>query len=263
MTTVRGIDMPQVVIEDLVHVIADIMDAHPRSHQVEIGPSELGSCARRLLRKLAGVAGSGNASWASAIGTATHQYLERGMTARFEHENQPRYLLEHRVTVGKGGGKDISGNADVFDIDAGCVVDWKVVGTDRLNHYRDHGPGDQYRIQAHAYGRGFALEGHTVRHVCIIFLPRETELTMWDSLRRRRIPLREATPQQWAFHHWSEPYDESIAVTALARVDELASLLALGGLDEALALYPACDDFFCPGCRRDRARERQAPIGKV
>ena len=228
------IDEPQFVVADLMSVINDTMDNHPRSLQKEIGPSQLGGCIRSVVHTLAGDTAPGNGrrtGWLATIGTAVHEWSAKA----FEHHplnqavEQPRFLIEHRVCVGEVGGRRIEGNADLFDIDSGTVVDWKVVGTQRLNWYRDHGPGQQYRVQAHCYGRGFVDLGYVVHNVMIVFLPREKELQHY-----------------WM---WSEPYTESVALDALSRVKGVLDLLELMGSSYDLAaLYPPCGSYWCPWC---------------
>jgi hypothetical protein len=99
-------------------------------------------------------------------------------------------------------GQDITGSCDLYDTVTATVVDWKTCGKTRLDKYRRHGPDPDYRVQAHAYGRGWARQGYPVDTVAICFLPRNAELadTVW----------------------WSEPYDEQIAVDALARAEVIS-----------------------------------------
>jgi hypothetical protein len=231
-------------------MITDTIANQPRTLQQTIGPSELGiPCTRRLIHKLVRdqEPSRRDPAWLAYIGSCVHSGLESGIrrhpmnqaTDRPWHpEAQPRFLLEERVHVGDAGGQQIWGNADVFDIDSGTVVDWKVVGPDRLSHYIKNGPGPQYRTQAHLYGRGFARAGYTVNTVMIMFLPREGQLR--------------------THHMWAEPYDESVALQGLERVDTLYNLIDVIGLDECLALYPLCNDWFCPWCKKDRHRARLA-----
>src|SRR6202007_2411815 len=94
----------------------------------------------------------------------------------------------------------------------GTVVDWKSVGPTQLTKYKAKGPGGQYRAQAHLYGRGWARRGQDVRHVAVMFLPRNGE-------------LREA-------YFWSEPYDEQVAIQALQRLEGIPlTARALGPLE--------------------------------
>lgn len=173
----------------------------PRSRQRAIGPSELGTpCTRRLAYRALDWDPKPNSDsdpWAATIGTSVHAW----MAAAYEAENtklagtpaHDRYLIEHRVTLPGG----ITGSCDLYDRDGGDVVDWKVVGLDRLKGYRKSGPGAQYRAQGHLYGLGLQLAGEHPQRVSIVFLPRGGRI---DGL-----------------HVWSEPYDPLVAVEAIKR----------------------------------------------
>jgi hypothetical protein len=93
-------------------------------------------------------------------------------------------------------------------------------------------PGDQYRAQAHIYGRGWARKGLPVNRVMIFFLPRDGELD--------------------DHYVWSEPYDEQVALDAFERVagiDLAVQALGTGAL-ELLSTHPHyCNN--CPFYMRD------------
>jgi hypothetical protein len=198
---------PALLFDELLYEIGQAITNHPRSQQTTIGPSEIGMpCARRLGHKLAGTEPpETHGRWLATIGTATHAWLEHALeaaNARWVAEcGKPRFLLEQRVTVGSIGGRPISGSTDVYDTVTSTVVDWKIVGPTRLKKYRREGPGQQYRVQGHLYGRGWAAAGYPVDAVMVAFLPRNAE-------------LRDA-------FHWSEPYQEDIAVAALNRANRV------------------------------------------
>jgi hypothetical protein len=189
----------------------------PRTLQVEPGPSEIGiPCDLRLGYKLARHPETNvnqALSWKAWIGTNVHAGIEQLLAfanmARpgWELDGVDRYELEQRVTVGAVNGVDISGNSDLF-ID-GVVWDWKVPGGSTLRKYKREGPGEEYEVQAHAYGLGHELRGREVTDVAIYFLPRD---------------------QEWKQKHlWSEPYDRQRALDALTRADGIAQLTAALG----------------------------------
>lgn len=224
----RGGD-PTLLRDELLHLIREQIDNHPRSQQRRIGPSEIGTpCTRRLAYKLAGVeeVNPSSGAWRPTVGTAVHTWLEAALQS-FNNSGFDRFYLEEKVTVGSIGGVDITGSCDVYDRCTATVIDWKVVGPDRIKRYRLDGPGDQYRTQAHLYGRGFTTAGLPVDHVAVMFLPANGE-------------LRDA-------HYWTEPYDESIALAGLTRANGVAALIALGGAAAAAAL-PTSDAYcrYCP-----------------
>lgn len=217
--------------DELMYVVKSAIWAHPRSQQLEIGPSEIGTpCTRRLGYQAAGVARSNEAEapWLPTVGTAVHAWLERA----FQRVNElmpdgPRFLLEHKVPTGQSAGREVTGQCDVYDTDTETVVDWKIVGAKALKEYKANSPGEQYRAQAHLYGRGWTRRGKNVRHVMIAFLPRNSE-------------LRDA-------YFWSEPYDEQIAVAALQRWETVVGFVQTGGVG-TLPLLPTANAHcaYCP-----------------
>lgn len=246
--TLAEIDLPHIVGAELICMIKDTIANQPRTLQQTIGPSEIGiPCTRRLIHKLVREEEPSrrDPAWLAYIGSCVHAGLELGVRQHPTNQAmaQPRYLTEQRVHVGDVAGQQIWGSADLFDIDSGTVVDWKVVGPKRIDHYAIHGPGQQYRTQAHLYGRGFTRQGYTVNHVMIMFLPRDGQLVH--------------------HHMWAEPYDESVAVAGLSRIDDLLELVAELGVEVVLDLYPPCDDWFCPWCKQRAPRARSQTTAEL
>lgn len=226
---------PDLLADELLYYIGHFIDAHPRSQQTRIGPSEIGTpCARKLAYKLAGIETVNHRrepAWKPAVGTSVHAYLELAMTAPI---TEGRFLVEQQVTVGQIGGVDITGHCDCYDLITDTVCDWKVVGPEQLKKYRaNKHPGDQYRAQAHLYGRGWQNANRAADPdapgpdtVMIVFLPRNGELR--DT------------------YAWHEPYDEQVAIDALTRANTVSALLTLGGA-EALPALGTADDY-CTSC---------------
>lgn len=208
---------------ELRAVIEDAIVNSPRSLQKQIGPSEIGDpCDHCLAAKLAGWSKNDDGiPWLPFIGTSVHAELERIITdheisRNALHTTGMRWLCENRVTVGQIGGVDISGSTDLFDTQTGATFDWKIVGESTLRKARKGTPSQTYRVQAHLYGRGWVAAGHEVRDVAIWFLPRN------DAAGITRGVL------------WHEPYDEQIALDALARANRLhANLTALASISTA------------------------------
>lgn len=224
---------PDLVGRELMEAITNAIVNHPRSLQTRIGPSEIGTaCARKIAFKLLGMPErEQKPNWKATVGTAIHAWLEQVLDADNERwivqAGEPRWMIEHKVPVGNLNGVDIDGNCDVYDRVTAGVVDWKTTSKTRLRGYRSKGPGEQYRVQAHTYGRGWRMLGHPVDYVMIVFLPRDGELD--DA------------------YIWWEPYDEQVAIDAMQRANGIA--LAVEGLGNgALSLFPAVDNFcsFCP-----------------
>lgn len=218
----------------LMDTIEEHITAHPRSQQRRIGPSEIGmDCQRRLIHKLAGdIEPERGPAWKPTVGTACHSQMEQW----FGEENQVMgeayqlapYMIEQRVTVGRIGDTDITGSTDLFIPSHATVVDWKFVGPSRLRHYRSKGPSNQYRVQAHLYGKGWAAAGYEVERVMIAFLPRDGVLS--DS------------------YFWWESYDPMVAIKALVNANQLHQMIQQDGKEQTLNQFAPCEDRWCPWC---------------
>lgn len=168
----------------------------PRSLQVAVGPSELGTpCTRRLAYKMADWEPRPNADtdpWTAVIGTSVHAWMAALFTG-WNGDSKDQWLIEHRVHLPAG----ITGSCDLYDRWHGRVIDWKVTSPANITRYRKNGPGRQYRAQGHLYGLGLQLAGEKPESVSIVFLPRGGRI---DGL-----------------HVWSEPYQPVIAADAIRR----------------------------------------------
>jgi hypothetical protein len=199
---------------------------HPRSQQRELGPSEVGhQCLRRLAYRLLGTPVLNQSDGlARDIGTGYHARLAAHLLA--SNAIDDRFIAELDVEIPHRDGV-IRGTCDAYDASTRTVVDWKVVGTTPLRHYRTHGPGEQYRVQVHLYGVGVRHLGLPVEHVAVAFIPR-------------------CSGQLTDLHLWCEPFDEQVADDALRRLDALeCAVAALGAaVLPALPTAPA----FCHRC---------------
>jgi hypothetical protein len=220
---------PDLVGRELIEAIVN----HPRSLQVRVGPSEVGTaCARKLAYKFLNFAEREQSpNWRATVGTAIHGWLEGVFSADnarwLAGTGIERWCIEEKVPVGTINGVDIDGNCDLYDRVTAGVIDWKTTSKTRLKSYKSKGPGNQYRVQAHTYGRGWRLRGLPVDYVMIVFLPRDGELS--------------------ETYIWHEPYDEQVAIDAMQRANGIALTVdALG--DDALAHFPVVDNYcgFCP-----------------
>jgi len=190
--------------DDLVAMIRSRDAATPRHLQVELGPSDVSHpCHRRMAYGIMAEPG-GNPDFdplPAIIGTAVHSWLDGAAQHANEVLGRERWLTETRVEVAPG----LSGSCDLFDLDTGTVIDWKVVGTPRLAKYRKD-PGPLYKAQVHLYGRGFQNAGHQVNRVAIAFVPRGATLH--------------------SLHVWSADYDPKITDDVLTRREQVISLLS-------------------------------------
>jgi len=172
-----------------------------RSQQIHLGPSQIGNpCTRCLARHALGMAIERDYDdpWCRILGTAAHAWLEEAVAWDNTRtiRDRARWIAEKRIQphpdLLPSGGK-----ADLYDRESRTVIDHKIVGAPRLRHYRLHGPGAQYRAQAHLYGLGYARTGEQVDHVAVAFWMRGGRLA--------------------DLYVWTEPYDADFAVSVLER----------------------------------------------
>jgi len=186
---------------ELAKIITDAGIYAPRSQQVYLGPSEVGEkCTRKLAYKLLAwdkVNDSSNGNWASQVGTAIHSHLEKIFA-----KMPDRYEVEEKVKIRA----NLSGTIDLFDKQLGIVLDWKTTSPSNLQVRKREGATDQNIIQTMLYAYGKAQQGVTVNFVGLIYLPTGGSITdMYVEL---------------------HPYDEQVALDALARLDSIYTLLS-------------------------------------
>lgn len=201
--------------------IRTIIETHirnqPRSQQVEIGPSELGTDSlHTLAAKLAGwPQASQQAGWLPFIGTSVHAQFEQLFPklnhTGFDtgHEGQ-RFETEMKVTSGHlnglYGGYDIGGHIDLYDHRTATTADWKIVGSTTLRTVKAQGISQQYAVQASLYGIGLMNADLPIKRSAIYFLP------------RNGISLNDALPIEYEF-------DPQPGRWALARAQLLVNLM--------------------------------------
>ena len=236
---------PDLVASELFAIIGNAIDNQPRSLQKRIGPSEIGiPCEKRIGHILARtpVVNARGVAWKPFVGTAVHEQFAN-IFARHEVNRYgdgtdptitPRWHVEERVSPGLVlNGVDIDGSCDLLDEQTGTAIDWKITTKNKIReHYRPHGPGSQYRVQAHEYGLGWQRAGYDVRTVMIVFFTRDGDFT--DR------------------HVWSEPFDPQIALAAHDRVRRVQTALDALGPDQALPMLGMAESWcsFCPWHKR-------------
>jgi hypothetical protein len=195
---------PHPLGETIRAVVLDADRTAPRSLQTAMGPSEVGEpCARRLAYRIMNEPATNTDSdpWAAIVGTAVHAWLADAFTAANTRLNRIRYLVEQRLQIVPG----LIGSCDLYDADHAAVIDHKVVGTTAMTEYKRNGPLDTYRAQVHLYGKGYRRLGLPVHQVALAFFPRGGMLA--------------------GLHVWSEPFDETVADAALARVWQITEAI--------------------------------------
>ena len=177
--------------EFLIKALHEKENRRPRSTQVQIGPSELGGCRRKVWYRLNNQPETNETELklASIMGTAIHGAIEEAL------KNNPDLLIE--TTVEYNGMK---AHVDLFIPETGDVVDWKTTKYKNLSYF----PSQQQRWQVQTYGYLIEKSGKgKVRNVNLVAIARDGD--------ERDIKVH------------SEPYDEKVALEAL---DWLAAIKA-------------------------------------
>ncbi|WP_158635055.1 hypothetical protein [Tsukamurella asaccharolytica] len=171
--TALNLTRDDVIRQELVDIIEWHEHNQPRSLQKTLGPSEVGHpCLRHLGYKFLDVPDCNRPPWLgdvlpSAIGSAMHKRLESHFDAQNMRIGRVRWLTEMRVEPWPG----LTGSCDLFDVDNGRVIDWKVLGDSSFKKMRKT-PSITYRRQIQLYGRGAELAGHDVREVTLALIPK-------------------------------------------------------------------------------------------
>ncbi len=242
----------QLYARTLRRVIVRQANAAPRSQQVHLGPSEIGSrCDRQVVGKLVQARRTNNVSdpWPSIIGSATHAWLAQAFDDDNYRDRVLRWITETRVTPHP----DYPGSADLYDAAEAALIDHKILGASSLAKIKSaKGPSRKYQVQLLLYARGFRNLGLPVRRVVLVAYPRTAStldgLYVWD--------------------HLLQPEDDQLITEVLDRMETrqlAAQLIREGRLKlEEVRITPDADEcFFLPGilpvlpatkCLRSRAR---------
>lgn len=187
-------------MKEIFYAYSNRMD---RSVQETLGPSEIGTpCDRRLAMSIMRIpsVNPGGDNWASFVGTCVHAGLAEMFL--WADANQGRFAVEQRVEYPNA--LVPKGTADLLDRMILMVDDHKLMGRWSLDKLRLEGIKPLYLVQLMLYAYGLILKGEKVKKVALIGWPRE-QSTLNDLT---AVVL---------------PYDESIALEALARVDRIAA----------------------------------------
>jgi len=171
-----------------------------RSQQVEVGPSAIGGCRRQVyhILKQSPKVNSDTESLASILGTFIHSGIAEAI--KREDPFGDNFIIEQEVTFG-----NLKGHVDLFIKDLGMVVDWKTTKKTSLRYF----PKLQQRMQVQVYGYLLAQNGHEVKNVALVAIPRDGIMT--------------------EIRAHVEAYDEALALEGLAWLNDLRALVALNG----------------------------------
>lgn len=152
----------------IIKTLTDHDNSRDRSRQVEVGPSSIGGCHRRLYHEIARTEPTNAGDKLGAIcGTFIHTGIESALK-RLDPFND-NYLTEVEVEH-----EGLRGHVDLFIKDQGLVVDWK---STKKGSARYFGAGNrQHRWQVHLYGWLLENNGYDVKGVSIVGIPRDGKM---------------------------------------------------------------------------------------
>ena len=153
-----------------------------RSTQVEIGPSEVGGCRRRVWYRLneQPETNDNQLKLAAIMGTAIHTEIEKALAGN------DKLMIEAEVEY-----DGMKAHIDLYVPSTGDVIDWKTSKLKNLGYF----PSTQQRWQVQLYGYLLSKNGYVVNRVSLVAIARDGD--------ERDVKVH------------TEPYDESIALTAL------------------------------------------------
>lgn len=178
------------IANELVNVILSAQNSSKRGRQTEVGPSEVGGCARALWNRLndVEVTNPDTIRFPAAFGSAIHHHIQEAF--RRQDPFEERYLIEREW---RSEAHELMGHIDLYDIENKEVVDWKSSTKKSLSG--GYFPSRQQRWQVQLYGLLLDENGHEVKNVTLVGIPRDGN--------ERDIVVH------------TEPYDKNIALEAL------------------------------------------------
>jgi hypothetical protein len=163
-----------------------------RSKQVEVGPSGLGGCRRQIYYHLTEqpTTNPETESLAAILGTFIHAGISEAIVR--EDPFGDNFIIEEEVSH-----NGLKGHVDLYIKDSGMVVDWKTTKKKSLRYF----PSQQQRWQVQTYGWLLANNGHEVKQVALVAIPRDGDMA------DIRVHV--------------ENYDESVAMEAINWLEQI------------------------------------------
>jgi CRISPR/Cas system-associated exonuclease Cas4 (RecB family) len=197
-----------------------------RSTQVQIGPSEVGGCRRKVWYRLNDQpeTNDNELKLAAIMGTAIHAEIEKALA------DNPDVLIETEVEY-----NGMKAHIDCFVPGTGDVIDWKTSKVRNLSYF----PSTQQRWQVQLYGYLLAKNGYAVNRVSLVAIARDGD--------ERDVKVH------------TEDYDESIALEALgwlAAVKEAKEVPApekdASYCQHYCKFYDSSGEMGCVGLKKER-----------
>ena len=181
-----------------------------RSLQVDIGPSAVGDCKRRVFMNITQASKVNQTEKLAAImGT----FIHAGIADAIKREDPfgDNFMIEQEFKV-----EGLRGHVDLYIKDKAQIVDWKTTKVKSLRYF----PSLQQRLQVQLYGYLVSENGYPVETVSLVAIARDGGAE----------DIREHT----------EPYDPEMAKQGLDWISNLQEMAANGEIPE-----PEKDVFFC------------------
>jgi len=181
-----------------------------RSLQVDIGPSAVGDCKRRVFMNITQAPKVNQTEKLAAImGT----FIHAGIADAIKREDPfgDNFMIEQEFKV-----EGLRGHVDLYIKDKAQIVDWKTTKVKSLRYF----PSLQQRLQVQLYGYLVSENGYPVENVSLVAIARDGGAE----------DIREHT----------EPYDPEMAKQGLDWIANLQEMAANGEIPE-----PEKDVFFC------------------
>lgn len=195
-----------------------------RSSQVEIGPSSIGGCRRKVWHLINETPETNHDTegLAAILGT----FIHAGISEAIKREDPfgDNFLIEQEFTH-----EGMKGHVDLFIKDQGLVVDWKTTTKKNLRYF----PSDQQRIQVQIYGWLLENNGYPVNEVSLVVIPRDGQM---NEIRAH-----------------IEAYDRSIAEAGIAWLAEVRASVEAPAPEKYASYCALYCEFFDPtgevGCQ--------------
>jgi len=206
-----------------------------RSTQVQIGPSELGGCRRKVWYRLNNQpeTNTSELKLAAIMGTAIHTEIEKALS------DNKDVVLESEVEY-----NGMKAHIDCWIPSTGDVIDWKTVKKQNLSYF----PTQQQRWQVQVYGYLIDKSGTgKPRNVSLVAIARDGD--------ERDVKVH------------TEPYNESMALDALNWLEgvKASATIPEPERDESFCkhyckYYDATDDIGCVGIKKERIKAERILI---
>ena len=206
-----------------------------RSTQVQIGPSELGGCRRKVWYRLNNqpVTNNNELKLPAIMGTAIHAEIEKALA------DNKDVILEFKVEH-----SGMKAHIDCWIPSTGDVIDWKTVKKQNLSYF----PTQQQRWQVQVYGYLIDKSGKgKPRTVSLVAIARDGD--------ERDVRAH------------SEPYNESIAVDALNWLEGVKASATIPKPEREESFckhyckyYDSFEEIGCGGLKKERIKAERILI---